>query len=173
MKHKQREILLQKESKIRFRRGGFSIRFFAIDKLASFPIIPREIREQDTESNSWIVYLEIVEIKATIFFCLIMVPDEFCVAIPRRFSPSGRNELPWRTFGICFRDAFRNFFNSCKCKLKVVLFRDNWFQSRGYIRCFAIYNQNAHNFILLESISGFKFLYQNNIFLSTFHRFYI
>jgi len=48
MKHKRPEILLQKESKIRFQRDGFSIHgLFAIDKLAGFPIIPREIREQE------------------------------------------------------------------------------------------------------------------------------
>lgn len=85
--YKQREIYLGKESKIRFRCDGFSIGLSVVDRLAGFSIIPGEMdTEQDTENNSRIVYLEIVEIKATIFSCLIMVPDEFRVAISAFFS---------------------------------------------------------------------------------------
>lgn len=84
---------------------------FSVDRVG--PIIPGEIHELDTESNSRIVYLEEnVKIKATIFSSLRCNGGEF----PRRypaisFPPDeGRIALRvWRALGIRFRRALELF----------------------------------------------------------------
>lgn len=111
-------LLLWKGSEIRFRFDGFSSEFFRFG-----PIIPGEIHELDTESNSRIVvYLkENVKIKATIFSSLrCNGTRRVSRRYPASFFPPDEGRITlrvWRALGIRFRGASELFEVQIKSSL--------------------------------------------------------